>query len=168
MNYAQGGSGWLMSRFACEVALKHAVSMLQTAEWYDDLSLGYYMGGAGFPAIAMAGGHFIGHSTGTLSRQGLPGVTNVCSSFVEHAPRCGRYFTPVNEVVFLHAYPFRSMNWLMRLGEMVFNAPSDLYWWNTKGGVSDFCRTGDGNYSWLLASGLWASPRVKWGETSWY
>jgi hypothetical protein len=55
--YPQGGSGTLMSRFACEISTKHEIDLLlNSSRLWDDTSIGLYMMKHGFPAHSMAVG----------------------------------------------------------------------------------------------------------------
>jgi hypothetical protein len=79
---------------------------------------------------------------------------------------CGDYIAPSNDLVFLHVRPFRGMEDLCAYGQVLFNAPGDIFLWNRRNGTLSLCRETD--HSLLGGPSLFREPRIKWGSTSWY
>jgi hypothetical protein len=147
--------------------------MLTKAKLLEDLAIGMYLTQQGFPGVAMAGNNFIGHDPRSSQFNRLAMGMNMpeCSSLasewrVYRAGRCGRFFTPLNEVVFLHMHPFHGFPALLKLADAYFNAPPWVMWYNGWWGCPRFCR--EENVTARNESSFWNSPRVEWKENSWY
>jgi hypothetical protein len=171
--YLQGGSGNLMSRFACEVAVARTKDFLSSSELLDDLAVGYYMTGLhGFPGRAMGGGPFSGQSfmrTQQLLKHQRNNFSSVplCKNRSREDWGCGRYIFPANDLISLHLYPFAGLDVLFFFGSVYFNAPDDIFLW-VGPFFTEFCRETDRQLLDHGASSLFITPRVKWGNHSWY
>jgi hypothetical protein len=165
MNYAQGGSGYLLSRYACEQALKHSKPIIKESIMQEDISIGQYIIYRGFPPTEMCCGGFIGHPPDDVESEKLrvPGKMETCRFGVVHAEGCGEYFERLNEVVFVHPPVFRDgflMSSLLDVEDKIFHAADDVFWWNGHEGRPGLCRWDN------LSMGnrrYWDSPRIRPG-----
>jgi hypothetical protein len=169
----QGGSGFVLSRFACRIALKHQISMFQKMLVWEDLSIGRYFVSQGFPPVAMAGNNFLGHGAAPdqLHRLAMGKEMPLCVSRMMEfrrwrGDRCGRFLTPVNEIVFVHTMPYPGWERLLNLAWALWNAPPWVLWWNGFWGLPRFCQ--EKNETIRNRWNFWNSPRVKWRLDAWY
>jgi hypothetical protein len=171
-NFPQGGSGFLFSRFACEVASRHETTLIRESVWAEDLSMGAYLAKHGFPVQAMAGGFFLGHRINSVHmsrlRMGAQGISQMpsCSSELDHAKGCGEYIAPLNDLIFFHIHAYFSLNEVFSTAEQLFSAPDRVFWWDGTDGYAGFCR--QDNLSLIGRASLWDSPRIRWGRQSSY
>jgi hypothetical protein len=139
-SFPQGGSGFVVSRHACKLALDDQISILKHIISWDDYSTGYYLHKKGFPSMEMGNSYFIGRipQQSHIDRF-LRGNLTACTNVRDHARNCGKAIAPLRELVFFHLNPFRGMDYLMSLGEKLFNADSRVFWWNGAHGSPGFC-----------------------------
>jgi hypothetical protein len=169
--YPQGGSGFVLSRFACEISKSHQIPMLRALTSWEDTSIGFYMAQMNVPFMIMAGNNFIGHTPdgyqwGVLSKLGTMPLCSSIPLAKLGTNHCGRFLTPLNEVVFVHLWPSPNVDRVIEVAEKYFQAPSWVMWDNSVGGDPKFCR--EENATVRDQMSFWNSPRVKWGNHSWY
>jgi hypothetical protein len=180
--YPQGGAGAVLSRHACAISIEHQVSMLRELRLLEDVEIGRYLYSRRFPGIAMAGDNFMGHTPelNEMAMLSKPETMPLCSSVKvqsntfdlfkrdrrDRSNKCGQFFTPLNEVVFVHAHPWHQLEGLLKYATAYFDAPPWVVWWNPIGGGPKFCK--EENATLLDELSFWRSPKVKWGDTSWY
>jgi hypothetical protein len=172
--YPQGGSGNLMSRFACNVAVTHTFDFLNYSDLLDDLAVGHYMTVEHrFPGVAIAGGPFSGHTPAEMrfllaSNSSKFSKVPSCRFRSRREWGCGDYVFRANDLVFLHLWPFAGMQDLFTFGRMLFNAPDDIFMWNKATGIMTLCRETDRFVLSLGGPSLFNTTRVKWANSSWY
>jgi hypothetical protein len=171
--YSQGGSGNLMSRFACKVAIAEAVALLNYSDLTDDLSVGHYMTVfRRFPGQAIGGGPFSGHKVMRkryLLRHKRNNFSSVplCKNHLRFDWGCGVYVFPSNDLISLHLFPFAGMENLFTYGRVYFNAPDDIFLWSSPFYMK-LCRETDRRLLEHGAPSLFLNARVKWGNNSFY
>jgi hypothetical protein len=129
MRYAQGGSGFLLSRFACEVAAKHIISIAKETVVLEDVTLGVYMERSGFFPSQMSDGHFMGHTPKNLKFFLNGKSLESCEGTKRHAYLCGEIVSPLNAVVFFHAGFFKIRQGI-DIAKKIFDAKPDVFWWS--------------------------------------
>jgi hypothetical protein len=169
----QGGSGFILSRFACQAALKHRIRVFKDFRVWEDQAIGLYLASQGFPPIALAGHNFIGHGIrrGQLARLAMGDKMPNCSSLSAEFQRwrgkkCGRFLTPLNEVIFVHVTPYPGWRRVLNLASRVFNSPPWVLWYNGFMGIPRLCQ--ERNETRRSLSGFWNSPRMPWKSDAWY
>jgi hypothetical protein len=139
-SFPQGGSGFVVSRYACKLALDDHISILRHVISWDDYSIGYYLHKRGFPSFEMGNGYFIGRIPEHSSIDKLlTGNMTTCQNVRAYARHCGKHISPLRDLVIFHLNPFRGMKYLMSLGERLFHADSRVFWWNGPHGSPRFC-----------------------------
>jgi hypothetical protein len=174
MAIPQGGAGFVLSHFACKTVLKHQIPMLKRMLHFEDHSIGRYFTLLDFPAVAMAGNSFVGHPPlqDQLDRlkegSGMPSCTSVRFEWtlIWRADRCGRFLTPINEIVFVHTTPYLGWDELIKFAMTLFSGPSYIVWWNGFWGYPRFCIERNETVRNLLS--FWNSPRKKWTLNDWF
>jgi hypothetical protein len=169
----QGGAGFILSRFACEISLQHRIPVFQNLLVSEDQSIGLYLTSQGFPPIAMAGNNFIGHGLKPDQRirlamgNKMPECGSLRAEFLKwRADKCGWFLTPLNEVIFVHEIPYRGWGRLLRLAYGIFHAPFWVLWFNGYFGWPRLCQ--ERNETLFGRLNFWNSPQVKWKSDSWY
>jgi hypothetical protein len=172
LTFPQGGSGFVLSRFACKTVLGHRIPFFKTMLLWEDWSIGEYLRNHGFPPLALAGNNFIGHpplawQVRRLENNSIPSCASLQWALKKRRNHfCASYFTPLNEVVFVHAYPYQGWTRLLKLARNFFNAPPSVLWWNGIEGRAEFCREENETLRELLS--FYNTPRVKWGPHGCY
>jgi hypothetical protein len=173
IDYPQGGGGFVLSRFACKETVKHQVSLLKQAVYYEDVSIGKYLKEKGFPGIAMASGHLLGHKAYPIQWKRLMRLDAIplCNLVLvkrrkECHARCGGYFEHVNQLVFVHTCPFLGFTRLLKFAHILFQAPSSIMWYNGCYGRPSFCQ--ERNETTQAGLSFWSSPRIEWRPSLWY
>jgi hypothetical protein len=170
--YPQGGAGFLLSQFGCQIGSKLALSFVAESPLLDDRALGRFLLNNGFPAVALGGGHFIGHGPGLgttairkLSR-GKSGISSLesCSIRKKYGV-CDRFICPANNVIFFHVLRLKSMQELFYCGGLFFEADPRVFWLNLPRGNSRLCRWDD---EILNRSLLFTTKLTKWGKFSYF
>jgi hypothetical protein len=128
--YAQGGSGFLLSRYGCEIATKHIIPIMSQKIEVEDIVLGTYMRSMGFVPAEMSDGHFLGHTPFNLQKflRTVSYGRDSCAGYKTHAMECGKGISTLNSVVFFHGHTLR-MDEAMRVAEWIFNAKPNIFWW---------------------------------------
>jgi hypothetical protein len=136
MRYAHGGGGYLLSRFACQVATNHFIPLIKESIRTEDMSVGIYMEKHGFVPHTMSDGHFMGHIPQDITNLLFGNETNrkrmdSCAGNKPHAYLCGDIFSPLKDVIFFHMNIRRvTFENAVMFAKGVWNADPKIYWWS--------------------------------------
>jgi len=129
--YAQGGSGFLLSRAAAEVAAPLRRRYFRDFGGPEDLSMGSFFAALNMSISKSASSAFMGHSFAPGERRYF--AERNWSRFPEcgdiereELDPCGRFFIPLRDLVFYHEWE-GSWPQAMWNGVGMFNAPPDLF-----------------------------------------
>jgi hypothetical protein len=137
----QGGSGFMMSRFAAAKVRAQAQHIMRTGYSYEDHSLGRLLTAMGAGGEIASDG-FLGSTMSSADKdmflRGNFERMAACKA-TRPADACGQFLSPVRRVVFFHQMRMNVGDKLFALAQSVFAAPADIMWYMLHG-LPFFCR----------------------------
>jgi hypothetical protein len=170
--HAQGGAGWIMSRYAAEKVAPLGPDFMRFMSDNEDRTVGQFLQHIGFVARAMTSGNFMGNTLKSnefnlVKTHNIEKLPTCLPIEIQRWFVCGKFMAPLNEVVFFHEYPSVPIATVRQDAEVVFNAPKEVSWWSANRGRPPLlCR--QRNKSLIGVNTLWVQKKEKWGDFSWW
>jgi len=132
--YMQGGSGYLLSRYACEILSRLAEKFMLFGSGDEDRDFGDFLRERlNVTGSEMTSDRFLGYTLDSELRASLISKRYeeipVCRSVLsEGNPGCRRFVARIRDVVFLHQH-LEFSEYVIGLGKAMFDAPPWIAWW---------------------------------------
>jgi len=135
--FVQGGSGWVLSRFAATRFVLQQDHLLRMTRNADDLAFTNWLRMFNVSLLptnsgAILGRHFIGSDLTALLRRDISGIMT-CRPVPRENGRCQTTLVPVRRIVFYHEMsPGRDLEDGLLTAQAMWSANPSLFWWQAE------------------------------------